>query len=90
MTESKTSTSTKSTSTTPTATDTEPTTPKPDLSLYLSIAREGNPDGTIEQSFWIGNVALTNATVPVYAKSQAEVEERAKERRRGLRRAVTW
>jgi hypothetical protein len=52
---------------------------KPSLEAYLQITREGNPDGTTEESFWIGNVALTNATVPVYAKSEAEVQARAKE-----------
>jgi hypothetical protein len=67
----------KSTSTKPATTDTPP--PEDPLAAYLSIAREGNPDGTVEQSFWIGSLALTNATVPIYAKSEAEVQARAKE-----------
>jgi hypothetical protein len=69
-----------STSTKPRATSTEPSKPKPDLSAYLQITREGNPDApNVEGQFWIGSLALTNASVSLYAKSEAELQARAKE-----------
>jgi hypothetical protein len=32
-----------------------------------------------EQQCWIGSLALTNASVSIYAKSKAEIEARARE-----------
>lgn len=54
--------------------------PKDDpLATYLQIAREGDADaGSAIGRFWIGSLTEGGRCIELYAKTKAEVEERAR------------
>jgi hypothetical protein len=51
----------------------------PTLDTYLSYVREGDASGTTDERFWIASLTQGGHTTDVYAKSQQEVEQRARE-----------